>query len=130
MDDVQRFYILLVPRPPEFAQSQGGSTTKDQDDEEEMTVLSSGADAVPAPETTNEKRKRFRLLAVGKKTLPDPEAGGGKGRGRKGVFWAMVSTVGEDLQKLQEGLGEKEYETKTRGALWPSPATQLKCHRY
>ena len=82
MDDVQRFYILLVPRPPEFAQPQDASTTKDQD-EGEMTLLSSGADAVPAPETTNEKKKPFRLLTVGKKTLPDPEAGGGKGHGRK-----------------------------------------------
>lgn len=81
-----------------------------------MNVLTAGADVVPAPETTSEKKKRFRLLTVGKKSLPDPEAGGGKGQGKKGVFWAMVTTVGEDLQKLQEGLGEKEYETKTRGA--------------
>ena len=115
INDVQRFYILLVPRPPEFSQPPESADTK-PGDEGEMTVLSAGADAVPAPETTNETKKRFRLLQVGKKALPDPEAGGGKGRGRKGVFWAMISTIGEDLKKLQEGLGEKEYETKTRGA--------------
>lgn len=28
----------------------------------------------------------------------------------------MVTAVGDDLKKLQEGLGEKDYETKTRGA--------------
>lgn len=123
-DDVQRFYILLVPRPPEFSQGGGGKTNADE--EGEMTVLSEGADAVPAPETTNEKKKRFRLLTVGKKSLPDPEAGGGKGRGRKGVFWAMVSTVGEDLQKLQDGLGEKEYDTKTRGESPPSPFLDIR----
>ncbi len=111
MDDVQRFHILLVPRPPEFSV---GSDQKDAqpDEDGEMKLISSGSDVIPAPESTNEKKKPFRLLAIGKKQLPDPEASGG---GRKGVFWALVSTVGEDLQKLQDGLGEKEYETKTRG---------------
>ena len=62
------------------------------------------------------RKKHFRLIAVGKKQLPDPDAGGGgKGQGRKATFWATVVTVGEDLKKLQDGLGGKEYETKTKG---------------
>ncbi|THG99882.1 hypothetical protein EW026_g2560 [Hermanssonia centrifuga] len=118
MDDVQRFHILLVPRPPKFSV---GSDQKDAqpNEDEEMKLISSGSDVIPAPESTNEKKKPFRLLAIGKKQLPDPEASGG---GRKGVFWALVSTVGEDLQKLQDGLGEKEYETKTRGTRHQGPA--------
>lgn len=117
LDDVQRFHILLVPRPPEFAQPLEPEDKKSEDLEEgEMTVLSPGADAVPAPETTNTSKKPFRLIAVGKKSLPDPEAGGGgKGGGRKQIFWATITTVGEDLHKLEGGLEEKTYETKTRG---------------
>ncbi|KAM5532241.1 hypothetical protein V8D89_014080 [Ganoderma adspersum] len=114
VDDVQRFYMLLVPRPPQFATGGPGMATKgdDGDDEEqqEMSLIQEGADAVPAEEPTGKTKKKFRLIVVGKKGLPDPEA---KGRGR--VFWGTVSTVGEDLKKLEEGLGESTYETKTRG---------------
>lgn len=115
IDDVQRFHILLVPRPPEFSTGGGSSNVNQDTDEGEMNLVQEGADAVPAKETTGEKKKHFRLVAVGKKQLPDPEAGGGKGGGRKATFWATVVTVGEDLQKLQDGLGRKEYETKTKG---------------
>lgn len=110
IDEVQRFYILLVPRPPEFASYSGqDDAVKAEDDQ--MTLLSAGADAVPATEPTGKDKKSFRLLIVGKKSLPDPE----KGRGRSNVFWATITTVGEDLKKLEEGLGPKQYETKTRG---------------
>lgn len=119
IDDVQRFHILLVPRPPEFSTSEASDSKqghKDVGEDQEMTVIQEGADAVPAPPVTGVKKKPFRLIAVGKKSLPDPDAGGdGKGRGRKGVFWATVITVDEELQKLQDGLGAKEYETKTKG---------------
>ncbi|KAI0778751.1 hypothetical protein BD413DRAFT_609321 [Trametes elegans] len=118
LDDVQRFYMLLVPRPPQFASpgSSGGTQSKDDDEDQEMNLIESGADAVPATEPKDQSKKRFRLLIIGKKGLPDPEAGGGgAGGGRKQVFWAAVSSIGEDLKKLEEGLGPKEYETKTRG---------------
>lgn len=119
--------MLLVPRPPEFSASSsaGGSTNANTSgdataDEGEMTLVQEGADAVPAQATTDEKKKHFRLVAIGKKQLPDPEAGGGggKGGGKKATFWATVVTVGEDLAKLQDGLGGKEYETKTRGKFY------------
>ena len=106
--------MLLVPRPPEFSVHTG--VDQKNGDIGEMQLISEGADAVPAPETTNELKKSFRLIPIGKKTLPDPDAGGGgKGGGRKQVFWATVATVGSDLKKLEEGLGEKIYDTKTRG---------------
>ncbi|GJE86190.1 hypothetical protein PsYK624_022700 [Phanerochaete sordida] len=115
VDDVQRFHILLVPRPPEFASGGGGSADAG---EGEMSLVQEGADAVPAGATTDERKKRFRLIVVGKKQLPDPE----HAKGRKGTFWATIVTVGEDLKQLQEGLGEKEYETKTKGTRHQGPA--------
>ena len=114
-DDVQRFYILLVPRPPVFAESPPEGNDMEKKEEPDMTLLSAGADAVPASESTNASKKPFRLITVGKKSLPDPEATGGGRGGRKQIFWATITTVGEDLHKLEEGLGEKSYETKTRG---------------
>ncbi|CDO73062.1 hypothetical protein BN946_scf185007.g116 [Trametes cinnabarina] len=116
LDDVQRFYMLLVPRPPQFAAHSDSARSKGDDEDQEMNLIESGADAVPAPEPKGQTKKRFRLLVIGKKGLPDPEAGGGgKGGGRKQVFWATVATVSDDLKKLEEGLGPKTYETKTRG---------------
>ena len=117
LDDVQRFYMLLIPRPPQFAS--GSDTALNQaneDEDQEMNLISEGADAVPAAEPQDRSNKYFRLLHVGKKALPDPDAGsGGKGGGRKQTFWVTIGTVGEDLKKLQDGLGEHTYETKTRG---------------
>jgi hypothetical protein len=79
-------------------------------EDREMNIIGEGADAVPAAPTTDIKKKPFRLIAVGKKSLPDPDVGG-----KKPIFWATVVTVGEDLSKLRDELGAKEYETKTRG---------------
>ncbi|GLB38748.1 hypothetical protein LshimejAT787_0506130 [Lyophyllum shimeji] len=114
IDDIKNFHMLLVPRPPEFSvpEKRGSKSGKQED---EMKVMEPGADAVPAPEPTNQPKKRFRLITVGKKHLPDPEMGGA-GQGRKEMFWATVTEVGEDLHHLEEGLGTKEYETMTRGA--------------
>jgi len=77
------------------------------DQDEEMKLLSPGSDAIPQRESQNRAKKRFRLITIGKKQLPRPKA--------KSVFWASVVTVGEDLHALEQGLGEKSYETKTRG---------------
>jgi hypothetical protein len=107
--DVQRFHILLVLRLLEFSTYLGSNGT-DVNDDEEMNTIGEGADAVPAAPTTDIKKKPFRFIAVGKKSLPDPEA-----RGKKPIFWATIVTVGKDLGKLRDELGVKEYETKTRG---------------
>ncbi|KAI0684748.1 hypothetical protein BC835DRAFT_1292293 [Cytidiella melzeri] len=124
IDDVQRFDILLVPRPPEFSiGSESTRVDETGDYEEDMAIIKDGADAVPAPPEVDVEKKPFRLIAVGKKSLPDPEAGGrGKGGGRKATFWAIVLTVGQDLRKLEDGLGAKEYETKTKGTRHQGPA--------
>lgn len=102
--------MLLIPQPPQFTSSSGAAATQaNNDEEQEMNLIEPGADATEPQGRTN---KFFRLLIIGKKSLPDPDA---KGSGRKQVFWASVSTVGEDLKKLEEGLSGKTYETKTRG---------------
>ncbi|CCM03632.1 uncharacterized protein FIBRA_05776 [Fibroporia radiculosa] len=119
-DDVQRFYMLLVPRPPEFSTAAGQHAAGDSTDGDggEMALVSEGADAVPAAEPTDQKHKNFRLIVLGKKGLPDPE----KGRGRSNVFWGTIVTAGSDLRKLQDGLGPRQYETKTRGTRHQSAA--------
>lgn len=76
-----------------------------------MAVLQEGADAVPAKATRETFEKHYRLITIGKKELPHPESTSRCGR----VFWASVTAVGEDLHLLEEGLGAKSYETKTRG---------------
>ncbi|KAK7054542.1 hypothetical protein VNI00_003740 [Paramarasmius palmivorus] len=120
LDDVKNFHMLLVPRPPEFpAPNIPGSGTDSNTKQEEnldveLTVLKPGADAVPSEEPTNTSKKKYRLVTVGKKKLPDAKRGGA-GKGRKETFWATVTKVGNNLDELESGLGEKTYETKTRG---------------
>lgn len=105
--------MLLMPRPPKFsvdatsADSEAGSN--------DMELLEPGEDAVPAPADLDTSEKHYRLITIGKKTLPDPQASRG---GRKESFWATVTAVGDDLDNLEKGLGEKTYETKTRGKLF------------
>ena len=112
---MKNFHMLLVPRPPEFAAgNEGASKPEDPGQEQEMQMLQSGADAVPA-EPTHTKKKFYRLITLGKKQLPDPEHATG---GRKETFWATVTAVGNDLESLEKGLDEKTYETKTRGELY------------
>lgn len=118
IQDVKHFHMLLVPRPPEFStyikKPGEGKVDKEENEDASMKVLSAGADAVPAPATHNASKKHYRLITVGKKHLPDPELGG-KGQGRKQTFWADVTSIGDDLHSLEKGLGDKTYETKTRG---------------
>ncbi|KAJ2961289.1 hypothetical protein NUW54_g14389 [Trametes sanguinea] len=70
LDDIQRFYMLLVPRPPQFAAHSDSANSKGDDEDQEMNLIESGADAVPAPEPKNQSKKRFRLLVIGKKASP------------------------------------------------------------
>ncbi|KAG6846176.1 hypothetical protein H0H93_015588, partial [Arthromyces matolae] len=128
-------HMLLVPRPPKFSVQQPREDDKGSDitnrakkeeregisKEMEMELLAPGADAIPAPETLDDSKKHYRLLTIGKKHLPDPQVGGA-GKGRKETFWATVSAVGDDLHNLEKGLGEKTYETKTRGTRHEAPA--------
>ncbi|EAU86308.2 hypothetical protein CC1G_08032 [Coprinopsis cinerea okayama7 len=119
IDDVKNFHILLIPRPPVYASDDSNQESETKVDpsmteEAEMKVLSPGADAVPAPVTRRTTKQFHRVISIGKKRLPDPENAGSTGR-RKETFWGVVTSVGDDLHGLAEGLGPKTYETKTRG---------------
>lgn len=121
IDDVKNFHMLLIPLPPEFSvhtEGQQPSEVKtDDQDGNEMAVMAEGADVIPAPSPKDQPRTHFRLITIGKKRLPDPDAPSGKG-----VFWASVTAVGDDLHSLERGLGERSYETKTRGERHEGPA--------
>ncbi|KAG5641025.1 hypothetical protein DXG03_006366 [Asterophora parasitica] len=127
LDEVKNMHMLLVPRPPQFSTHTGARKSGKMDNEEddtaeaEMEVLARGADAISATADLDTQGKHYRLITVGKKHLPDPE-GGGPGKGRKETFWATVSDIGDDLRRLEQGLGEREYETKTRGTRHEDPA--------
>ena len=98
LDDVARFQMLLIPRPPASKSS------------------------TPPAEAVETAKKHYRLISIGKKSLPDPSHGG-SGHGRNDAFWATVTAVGDNLEILNKGLGEKTYETKTRG-VYPSACSQ------
>lgn len=53
-------------------------------------------------------KTRYRLLVVGRKELPDPEAG-------RQPHWAFVEGVYDDAKQLSEKLRAEVYSTKTRG---------------
>lgn len=83
-----------------------------------MKVLKEGADAAPASDDATTTKKQYRLITIGKKKLPDPEGQDSEGTRKKEIFWATVTACGDNLAELEKGLGEKTYETKTRGMLW------------
>ncbi|KAI6153777.1 hypothetical protein BKA82DRAFT_2734211 [Pisolithus tinctorius] len=120
IDDVKNFHMLLIPRPPEFSvhtEGQHSSEVKtDNQDSDEMSIIAEGADVVPAPSPKDQLKTHFRLITIGKKRLPDPDVPSGKG-----VYWASITAVGDDLHSLEKGLGERSYQTKTRGERHEGP---------
>jgi hypothetical protein len=113
IDDVRNLMMLLVPGPPEFSvHGRSEAQSEDASGADEMNLVAQGADAAPAAASTKDK-KHYRLIIIGKKSLPGPE------HGKHDPFWATVVTVGKNLHDLEEGLEEKSYETKTRGTFLP-----------
>jgi hypothetical protein len=55
-----------------------------------------------------DKGHYHRIIEVGKKRLPDPNA-------KRSVMWGMVGSTGEDKSKLKDAFGAYDYDTKTRG---------------
>ncbi|KAL0951481.1 hypothetical protein HGRIS_008168 [Hohenbuehelia grisea] len=124
IDDVKNLHMLLVPRPPKFSTNELDGPAKKpepQSENTEMTLLAGGADAIPASATVDTAKKHYRLITIGKKQLPNPDAGGA-GHGRGNTFWAAVTRIGDDLHSLEKGLGEQTYETKTLGTRHNAPA--------
>ncbi|KAG1828382.1 hypothetical protein EV424DRAFT_1318287 [Suillus variegatus] len=118
IDDVGKLHMLLVPSSSESLNVQGEiKQSKDVSgaDAEQMNLVAQGADAAPPPESTTKDKKHFRLIIVGKKKLPDPE------HERHVPIWATVIFLGDNLHDLEKKLGEKTYETKTRGTRHTPP---------
>ena len=61
------------------------------------------------------RARRYRLIAIGRKALPDVE---GKGE----QFWAFVSRVCRGSDEAREEFAGKTYQTKTRGERHQPPA--------
>ena len=109
LDDVQNTFILLVPRESE---SDTAPSTDANKDSEEGTP-----DKKKAPNATN-----YRLIALGKKRLPDPEVALKAGQEPAGIggrnseaIWATIVDIGTDLNEVAKGMGQERYSTKTRG---------------
>ena len=108
LDDVQNTFMLLVPRASESD-----------------TAPASEAEGNEAEQ--HDKRKppnptAYRLVSLGKKRMPSPSAAlksgqkpGGIGGRHSEAIWATVVDIGQDLNKVAEGMGEQRYSTKTRG---------------
>jgi hypothetical protein len=105
IDDIARFHVLLVPRPPEFATYA----------EDRRKFESFGArfwcNACSHHTKYHGKRYRSSSLGINKKRLPEPSE---PGSGRKETFWGAATAVGDHLPLLEMGSDRKEYETKTR----------------
>lgn len=114
LDDVQNTYMLLVPRAsesdtaPASDASGGKSASKNEQDDKRKP---------PNPTA-------YRLVSLGKKRMPSPEAAlksgqdpGGIGGRHSEAIWATVADIGADLKAVADGMGEEHYSTKTRGKI-------------
>ncbi|SNX81716.1 uncharacterized protein MEPE_00421 [Melanopsichium pennsylvanicum] len=112
LDDVQNAFMLLVPRasesetaPASEANGKNGAAKVGQEDKRKP----------PNPTA-------YRLISLGKKRMPSPEAAlksgqepGGIGGRHSEAIWATIADVDQDLKKVADGIGEGHYSTKTRG---------------
>ncbi|GAK62270.1 uncharacterized protein PAN0_001d0469 [Moesziomyces antarcticus] len=108
LDEVQSTFMVLVPRASESDTAPASSAEKKENEE--------GDKREPPNPTT------YRLISLGKKRMPSPEAAiasgsepGGIGGRHSEAIWATVADIGADLNNLAQGMGEERYTTKTRG---------------
>ncbi|KAJ7759284.1 hypothetical protein B0H14DRAFT_3895841 [Mycena olivaceomarginata] len=108
LDDVKNLTMLRVPRPPKF--SAEDDTQQSGDNSDEMKLLTQGADAVPAAEPLDIRPSRTPIHA---------------GEAAKRIFGATVTAVGDDLDALENRMGEQTYNTKNA---WypPRPSRYLR----
>ena len=80
INEIARFHMLLVPRPPEFATyAEDGNRQAEAD--EDMNVL---MQFLLTRVERNTMERHYRLVSIGKKRLPDPS---GPGSCRRETFW-------------------------------------------
>lgn len=105
IDDLQNTFMLLVPR---VSDSETAPATKEQDGQQ---------DKREPPNPTG-----YRLISLGKKRLPEPDAAlkvgqepGGLGGSQSEAIWACVAEIGTDIERVAQGMAENRYSTRTRG---------------
>lgn len=108
LDDVQNTFMLLVPRASESDTAPAANASKKEE-----------GDKREPPNPT-----AYRLVSLGKKRMPSPEAAlkagqepGGIGGRHSEAIWATVADIGADLKAVADGMGEERYSTKTRGKI-------------
>ncbi|WOG87227.1 hypothetical protein DCAR_0206450 [Daucus carota subsp. sativus] len=105
-DDVQRMFIVLRPES-----SEASDTEVKQDPKSGKESASSGQQGGHGEEHVNIKESLlFRLIVMGKKSLPDP----GKKNSRR-PFWGFVELVTKKLDDIKDALRGQEYDTATKG---------------
>ncbi len=65
----------------------------------------------------------FRLSIIGKKKLPDPSS-------KSNRVWGFIDVISSSERTIKHELGEKSYETKTRGTRHQPPARPVGEGRY
>ncbi|SAM69610.1 uncharacterized protein UBRO_00619 [Ustilago bromivora] len=114
LEDVQNTFMLLVPRASESDKAPAKGSKKEADEDDKR---------MPPNPTA------YRLVSLGKKRMPSPDAAlkagqepGGIGGRHSEAIWATVADIGADLNNVAKGMGEERYSTKTRGDRIKPPA--------
>lgn len=112
---------LLLPKASESLTAPVSLEGQDQDKLQKPSVTSG--------ELARRQGVGYRLIRLGKKRMPAPEAAmarglepGGVGGDSQETIWACVSDVGPDPGTLSGEMGEKRYSTRTRGDRLVAPS--------
>ncbi|PWN20707.1 hypothetical protein BCV69DRAFT_197033 [Microstroma glucosiphilum] len=112
IDDTQNFHLLLLPRASDSSTAPAKSNPPEGvENKSEQTGEVARQGGIGA-----------RLIRLGKKRLPEPNAAikqgdtpGGIGGDSSEAIWAVVSDVKPSFDSLKAGLAENRYSTKTAG---------------
>ncbi|GAB4849606.1 hypothetical protein Ancab_004401 [Ancistrocladus abbreviatus] len=122
-EDVQRLYMVLRPesgeRPVEQKQSpdsvKEGSKAAAEAELASHSVHQGEGGGRGVQEVNIEKEALFRLMVIGKKSLPDPH--------QKGTpYWGFVEMVTAKIDDIRAALQGEEYDTSTRGRRHKAPS--------
>ncbi|KAM0933718.1 hypothetical protein DsansV1_C34g0224591 [Dioscorea sansibarensis] len=113
--DVQRLYIVLRPESGEKQVEVKQASDSGQEGQKKADKQhSSNQDQDQrqgghgTTEVNIEKQTLFRLIVMGKKSLPDPSK-------RSTPYWGYVELVTTEAEDIKTSLKGEEYETATRG---------------
>lgn len=108
-DDVQRLYIVLRPESGEKNSVQEKQDSDSGKEGDKVGTHDHGGGGHGTEKVNVEEQRLFRLIVMGKKSLPNPS----EKRGRP--YWGFVELVTTRIEDVKADLKGKEYETATRG---------------